>query len=195
MASAAGVALSEACETQSGDETQAHETPHADAEETQGEETHVQAEAREMRTEVPAEETQAQISNNVASQIDDVIVEETQLQIPSPVTPVSLIPSPSVLVSLKRKAVDEQVSPWKSRKSQTEDPAEETQAQSSNNVASQIDDAIVEKTQLQIPSPVTPVSLISLPSTPDSRKRNAVDEQVSPWKSRKLISSPQIQVT
>ena len=103
MVSAAGVALSEACETQSGDETQAHETPHADAEETQGEETHVQAEAREMQTEVPAEETQAQISNNVASQIDDAIAEETQSQIPSPVTPVSPIPSPSTPVSLKKE--------------------------------------------------------------------------------------------
>ena len=81
------------------------------------------------------------------------------------------------------------------RDTQIEAPAEEIQVQISNNVASQIDDAIVEKTQLQIPSPVTPVSLIPLPSTPDSRKRKAVDEQVSPWKSRKLISSPQIQVT
>ena len=116
MPSAAGVFLSEACETQSGDETQAHETPHADSEETQGEETHVQAEAREMQTEVPAEETQVQISNNVASQIDDAIVENTQLQIPSPVTPVSLIPLPTTPDSWKRKAVDEQVSPWKSRK-------------------------------------------------------------------------------
>ena len=92
MASAAGVALSEACKTQSGDETQAIESPHADVEETQGEETHVQAEAREKQTEVPAEETRVQISKNVASQIDDAIVEKNQLQIPSPVAPVSLIP-------------------------------------------------------------------------------------------------------
>ena len=127
MASEVSVDLTlvEARETQSEDalveetyaeETQVHETLNVDAEETHVEETHVQLEAREMPIEVPAEEIQLQISNNVARQIDDAIAEETQLQIPSPVTPVSLIPSPSTPVSLKKRAVDEQASPWKSRK-------------------------------------------------------------------------------
>ena len=98
------------------EEIQVHETLSVDAEETHGEETHVQVEARETQIEAPAEEIQVQISNNVASQIDDAIVEKTQLQIPSPVTPVSLIPLPTTPDSRKRKAVDEQVSPWKSRK-------------------------------------------------------------------------------
>ena len=81
------------------------------------------------------------------------------------------------------------------RETQIEARAEEIQVQIPNHVESQIDDANGEETRLQIPSPATPVSLIPSPSTPVSRKKKAEDEPFSPWKLRKLSSTPQIQVT
>ena len=62
---------------------------------------------------------------------------------------------------------------------------EEIQVQMPNHVESRIDDANAEETRLQIPNPSTPVSM----------KKKAEDEAFSPWKLRKLSSTPQIQVT
>ena len=71
------------------------------------------------------------------------------------------------------------------RETQIEAHAEEIQVQIPNNGESQIDDANAEETRLQFPGPSTPVSM----------KKKAEDEPFSPWKLRKLSSTPQIQVT